>query len=569
MFSRLKKAVRLPSYVRKKIWLKYYPEGYPKEVKIPKNKSLPDIFIEGAKKWGDKVNLIFYGKEYTRNQVLDQAKRLAAALYKLGVKKGDVVAIYLPNCIQFIAAYFGILMAGATVTAISPLFVPREVAYQLKDSEAETIITMDLFYNNVKQIRNETKLKNIIVCNIRGEKLQVEKEDLDKIINYDELLQKNPPNPPKVKIKPRKDIAILQYTGGTTGLPKGAMLTHYNIIANAYQVKPVIETLSKMFNIERMKMISILPWYHIYGQTCEIATSALLDVIAVGFTQFDPVQVLDAIQNFKPNFLLAVPAILIFLLNHPKSRSVDFSCLKYLNMGAAPAPIELFKQWQQVSGNPLSEGYGLTEASPVTHTRVAQIFGGEPGSVGPPVPNTLVGIVDPETNEFLPIGDLGELVVSGPQVMKGYWKRPEETKKVFFMAGGKKWLKTGDLARMDERGFFYIVDRTKDIIKYKGHSVYPREIEEVLYQHEAVMDAAVIGVPDPDVGENIKAFVVLKPDFKGKVSEDDILYWCRDHMAAYKYPREVEFLESLPKSMVGKTLRRILREREAQKKVPA
>ncbi|MEM3526095.1 MAG: AMP-binding protein, partial [Candidatus Jordarchaeaceae archaeon] len=443
------------------------------------------------------------------------------------------------------------------------------IAYQLKDSEAETIITMDLFYNNVKQIKDQTKLKNIIVCNLRGEKLQVEKEDLDKILNYDELIQKNPPNPPKVKIKPKRDIAVLQYTGGTTGLPKGAMLTHYNIVANAHQVKPVTETINKMFGFERTISISVLPWYHIYGQTCELATGTLIDSTAIGFTQFDPAQILDAIQNFKPNTFLAVPTMLILLLNHPKSRSVDFSCLKYLSMGAAPAPVELFKQWHSVSGNPLSEGYGLTEASPVTHTRIAQIFGGEPGSVGPPIPNTLAGIVDPETNEFLPIGELGELVVSGPQVMKGYWKRPEETEKVFFKAGGKKWLKTGDLARMDERGFFYIVDRTKDIIKYKGHSVYPREIEEVLYQHEAVMDAAVIGVPDPDVGENIKAFIVLKPDFKGKVSEDDILYWCREHMAAYKYPRYVEFMDSLPKSLVGKTLRRVLREREAKKAVPA
>nr|MDO8082570.1 long-chain fatty acid--CoA ligase [Candidatus Freyarchaeota archaeon] len=563
------KFVLLPDYVRKKIWLKHYPEGYPKEIKIPKNKSLPDIFIEAAEKWGDAVNFIFYGKEYNRNQLMDRAKRFAAALYNLGVRKGDVVAIYLPNSFQFLVSYVGILLAGATVTAISPLFVPREVAYQLKDSGAEILITMDLFYNNVKQIKGETRLKNIIVTNIMGEKLGVEKEDLDKILNYDELIEKTPPIPPKVKIKPKEDVAVLQYTGGTTGLPKGAMLTHYNIIANAYQVKPITETLNKMLGLDKTRTISVLPWYHIYGQTCEIATSALLDSIAICFTQFDPVPILDAIQSFKPNTLIAVPAILIFLLNHPKSRGVDFSCLKYLNMGAAPTPVELGKQWKALSGNPLSEGYGLTEASPVTHTRPAQIFGEEFGSVGPPVPNTLSGIVDPETNEFLPLGELGELVVSGPQVMKGYWKRPEETAKVFFEAGGVKWLKTGDLARMDMKGYFYIVDRTKDIIKYKGHSVYPREIEEVLFENEAVMDAAVIGVPDPEAGENIKAFIVLKPDFKGKVREDDISYWCREHMAAYKYPRYIEFLDGLPKSMVGKTLRRVLRERETQKTKPA
>nr|MDO8082396.1 long-chain fatty acid--CoA ligase [Candidatus Freyarchaeota archaeon] len=565
----VKKSVKLPDYVRKKIWLKYYPEGYPKKAKIPENKSLPDMFNEGVKKYGEEVNLIFYGKEYNRKQLLGWAERLATALYYLGVRKGDVVAIYLPNSVQFLVAYFGILLAGATVTAISPLFVPREVAYQLKDSGAETIITMDLFYNNVKQIKGETRLKNIIVANIGGGKLNLEKEDLDKILNYDELIERTPPNPPKVKIKPKEDVAVLQYTGGTTGLPKGAMLTHYNVIANAYQVKPITETLNKMLGLDRTRSISVLPWYHIYGQTCEIATSALLNTIAICFTQFDPVPILDAIQSFKPNTLIAVPAILIFLLNHPKSRGVDFSCLKYLNMGAAPTPVELGKQWQQLSGNPLSEGYGLTEASPVTHTRCAQIFGGEFGSVGPPVPNTLAGIVDPETNEFLPVGELGELVINGPQVMKGYWKKPEETAKVFFKAGGMRWLKTGDLARMDAKGYFYIVDRTKDIIKYKGHSVYPREIEETLFEHEAVMDATVIGVPDPEAGENIKVFIVLKPDFKGKVREEDFLYWCREHMAAYKYPRYIEFVDALPKSLVGKTLRRVLRERETQKTKPA
>jgi long-chain acyl-CoA synthetase len=384
-------------------------------------------------------------------------------------------------------------------------------------------------------------------------------------LNYDELIEKTPPNPPKVKIKPTKDVAVLQYTGGTTGLPKGAMLTHYNIVANALQVKPITETLNSMLGLDRTRAISVLPWYHIYGQTTEIHEANVVNTFGICFTQFDPAPILEAIQEFRPNTLMAVPAILILLLNHPKSRDTDFSCLKYLNMGAAPTPVELARQWEELSGNPLSEGYGLTEASPVTHTRPAQIFGGEFGSVGPPIPNTLAGIVDPDTNEFLPIGELGELVVSGPQVMMGYWNRPEETENVFFKAGGKRWLKTGDLSRMDEKGHFYIVDRTKDIIKYKGHSVYPRELEEVLFEHEAVMDATVIGVPDPEAGENIKAFVVLKAECKGQFTEDDILYWCKEQMAAYRYPREIEFVDSLPKSMVGKTLRRLLRERETQK----
>ncbi|MEX2752092.1 MAG: long-chain fatty acid--CoA ligase [Candidatus Freyarchaeota archaeon] len=564
---RFKKS-KLPDYVKKKIWLKSYPPDFPKKIKIPK-KPLPEVFREAAEKYGDEVSLIFYGKEYTRKQIIDWSDRLATALHKMGVRKGDVVAIYLPNSVQFLVAYYGILAAGATVTAISPLFVPREVAFQLKDSGAETIITMDLFYENVKQIKDETPLKNIIVCNIMGEKLRIEREDLEKIINYHELIEKTPPNPPKIKINPTEDVAVLQYTGGTTGLPKGAMLTHYNILANALQVVPITETLNKRLGINRTIAISVLPWYHSYGQTVEIVAGALMNNLGICFSQFDPAPILEAIQKYRPNTFIAVPAILILLLNHPKSREVDFTCLKYFNMGAAPTPVELAKQWKQLSGNPLSEGYGLTEASPVTHSRCAQLFGEILGSVGPPILNTLAGIVDPDTNEFLPIGQLGELVVSGPQVMKGYWKRPEETKKVFFKAGGVTWLKTGDLARMDENGHFYILDRTKDIIKYKGHSVYPRELEEVLFTHEAIMDVAVIGVPDPDVGEQIKAYVVLKPEYKGKVTEDDILYWCKEHMAAFKYPRYLQIVDYLPKSMVGKTLRRVLREQEAQRRTEA
>lgn len=564
---RFKKS-KLPDYVKKKIWLKSYPPDFPKKIKIPK-KPLPEVFREAAEKYGNDVSLIFYGKEYTRKQIIDWSDRLATALHKMGVRKGDVVAIYLPNSVQFLVAYYGILAAGATVTAISPLFVPREVAFQLKDSGAETIITMDLFYENVKQIKDETPLKNIIVCNIMGEKLRIEREDLEKIINYHELIEKTPPNPPKIKINPTEDVAVLQYTGGTTGLPKGAMLTHYNILANALQVVPITETLNKRLGINRTIAISVLPWYHSYGQTVEIVAGALMNNLGICFSQFDPAPILEAIQKYRPNTFIAVPAILILLLNHPKSREVDFTCLKYFNMGAAPTPVELAKQWKQLSGNPLSEGYGLTEASPVTHSRCAQLFGEILGSVGPPILNTLAGIVDPDTNEFLPIGQLGELVVSGPQVMKGYWKRPEDTKKVFFKAGGVTWLKTGDLARMDENGHFYILDRTKDIIKYKGHSVYPRELEEVLFTHEAIMDVAVIGVPDPDVGEQIKAYVVLKPEYKGKVTEDDILYWCKEHMAAFKYPRYLQIVDYLPKSMVGKTLRRVLREQESQRRTEA
>ncbi|MEM2144328.1 MAG: long-chain fatty acid--CoA ligase [Candidatus Jordarchaeaceae archaeon] len=563
-----KEKIELPDYVKNKIWLKKYPADYPKEVKIPKDKAIPDLAEEAVQKWGESVNLIFYGREFKRKEMYDLTQRLATAFQKkLGIKKGDKVAIYLPNCPQFAISYMAGLSAGATMTCISPLFVPREIAYQIKDSGAQTLVTMDGFWKKVEEAMKEVKPKNIILTNIFGQTPNVPEDPGKGIYHMTNLIKDHAPDVKKVKIDPMKDVAVIQYTGGTTGLPKGALLTHYNLVANAHQVIPLTETLKKRFKEDRVRSISVLPWYHIYGQTCEIVAGNLIDTTAVLFAQFDPGAILDAIQKYKPWMFLGVSAMLIALMNHPKAHDTDFSCLKYMNMGAAPTPDEVAKQWKKISGNPLSEGYGLTEASPVTHTRPAEIFGEKLGSIGPPIPNTLAGIVDPETNKFLPIGEMGELVVSGPQVMLGYWNRPEETKKVFFEAGGYKWLKTGDLAKMDEDGYFYIVDRTKDIIKYKGHSVYPREIEEVLFEHPAVLEAAVIGIPDPEAGENIKAFVVLKPDYKGKVKEEEIQNWLKDRVAAYKYPRYVEFIDALPKTIVGKVLRRVLREKETGKKM--
>lgn len=387
---RLKRSVKLPDYVKKKIWLKYYPKDLPAKVEIP-NKSLPQVFEEAAKTHAEEVSVIFYGKEVRRKEIYEGSCRLATALHNMGIGKGDVVALYLPNCINFIISYQGILRSGAMATTINPLFVPREIAYQLQDSGAETIITMDMFYNNVKQIKDETQLKNIILCNLKGEKLQVDKEDLDKILNYDELMDKTPPNPPNLEINPTQDIAVLQYTGGTTGLPKGVLLTHHNLIANAYQVAAVGRAHLKAMNEDKVRSISVIPWYHIYGQSNELVLSACELVpkeTTHAFTQFDPAQILDAIQKYRPNVMAAVPTILAMLLYHPKANDTDFTSLKALTMGSSSCPIELLKKWEEVSGNPLSEGYGLTEASPAVLTRQAWIFGNVPGSVGVPIPST-------------------------------------------------------------------------------------------------------------------------------------------------------------------------------------
>ena len=556
----------LPDYVKDRIWLKKYPEDVPKEVDIPEDKSIPDLMEEATDKWPDEVNIIFYGREFTRKEFKENIDRLTTAFQKkLGIRKGDKVAIYLPNCPQFIISYIAGLAAGGIMTCISPLFVPREIAYQLNDSGAQTIVTLDMFYPNVEKIIDKVKLNNIVLTNIMGQTPSVEEDEERGIYHMSNLIKDTEPDVTEVKVNPKEDVAVIQYTGGTTGLPKGAMLTHYNLISNAYQLAPYTEALMRRYGEEKVRSISVLPWYHVYGQTCEIVTGSLLNSQAVAFAQFDPGAILDAIQKYKPWLFLGVSAMLIALVNHPKAEETDLSCLKYMNMGAAPTPDEVAKQWKELSGHPLSEGYGLTESSPVTHARPAELFGERLGSIGPPIPNTLAAIVDPDTNEFLPIGELGELVISGPQVMKGYWNRPKETEEVFFEAGGYRWLKTGDLARMDEDGYFYIVDRTKDIIKYKGHSVYPREIEEVIFEHPAVLECAVIGVPDPQTGENIKAFISLKDEYKGKITEEEMKNWIKERVAAYKYPRYVEFIDEIPKTIVGKVLRRALREREAAK----
>ncbi len=550
----------LPDYIKNRIWLKSYPPELPADVEIPEDETIATIAASAAKKYGDMVAQIFYGREFTYNQLDGMIRRFATALKNLGIEKGDTFAIYSPNCPQFSIAYFAAHAIGATVTALSPLFVAREVGYQLKDSESKALFVMDMFYPNFKAVKEETKVEDVIAFNILGQKAQI--QDGKDVHDMVELIMKTEPKSwedlnPGVE---QEDVAVLQYTGGTTGLPKAAMLTHRNVVSNVYQCQPYNEGVKKRFKVDRVVGISILPWYHIYGQTVDLIMGLAFGSLGIIFPRFDPAEILDAIQKYRPNYLFAVAPLFVALLNHPKIKEVDMSCLVYVNNGATSIPVEVVKKWDEVTGVPIVEGYGLSEASPVTHT-TSPLLKRKIGSIGTPIPGTLAGIIDPDTMKWLPPGKEGELVVSGPQVMKGYWNRPEETKKVFFEAGGRKWLRTGDIAKMDEDGYFWIVDRVKDIIKYKGHSVYPREVEEVLYEHPAVLEAAVVGVPDPEAGETIKAYVTLKPDYKGKVNEQEIIEWCKKRLATYKYPRSVEFIEQMPKSAAGKVLRRLLREK--------
>ncbi len=588
--------VEVPNSIKNRFWLKKeWSKDLPADVYIP-DKPLHEVVDEACMRYGNRTALIFYGAKFTYAQLKEFTDRFATSLSKMGVKKGDVVAIYAPNCPQFAIAYYGAMKAGATVTALSPLFSPREVEYQLNDSNSKVLVTVEQLYPNFQQVRKNTKVEKVIVANITGGQAKVEGEFID----FMDMFAVNPA-PPKIKWNVDEDIAVLQYTGGTTGLPKGAMLTHKNVVANCFELKPYTDiivnwmcssrvlqeegdylildldgreykTLREYYENKHGSRVAILPWYHIYGQTVDLNAGLVNGEIIVVFSKFEPDKIFEAIQQYRITTFMGAPAIFIAYVNNFPDlfKKYDISSLLYVNNGAGPIPPEIVHKWDELTNNLvlLCEGYGLSEASPVTHTHglPPPLRKRKVGSIGQPIPNTYAAVIDPETLEFLPPSKEGELVISGPQVMKGYWNRPRETEEVFFYADGMKWLRTGDIAKMDEEGYFYIVDRLKDIIKYKGHSVYPREVEDVIYEHPAVQEVCVIGLPDISAGgETIKALVVLRPEYRGKVTEQDIINWCKERLAAYKYPRSVEFRNELPKSAAGKYLRRVLREEEMRK----
>ena len=557
--------VELPDYIKNRYWKDYLPPGITLEIDIPQDRSLIDIFKTGAKDFGEIICMDFYGREFSFNELDNLTRRFTAGLIDLGVKKGDVVALWLPNCPQFSISYFAVICAGATLTAISPLFVAREMSYQIKDSGAKYLIIIDKF---MKQYERAAKaglpLKKVVVINVEGMEPEVPEDDM--IVHFNTLMKKfpEPPPEPKIEINPKEDISVIQYTGGTTGLPKGACLSHYNILSNIYQIKQISDYMKDEYIKGDLIVISVLPWYHIYGQTCELAQGPISGSKAYVLPTFDMNQIIDIIKKYKPNTFLGVTTMFINLLNFPAFRDVDLSSLKYSNVGAGALPIELAKAWEERTGFAMGEGYGLSEASPVV-TNAPPWAKKKLGSCGHPIANTLVGIWDNDKKEFLPIGETGELVVAGPQVMLGYYNRPEENENTFFEAGGYRWLRTGDFAKLDEEGYIFLLDRVKDLIKYKGHSVYPREVEEILYEHPAILECAVFGVKDPIKGEDIMAYIIIRPEYQDRITEEEIFEWAKENMAAYKYPRHIKFVRSLPKSAVGKILRRVIRDKESEK----
>jgi len=555
-----------------KPWLKFYPPGVPSEVEF-EAKAVFQLFDDAAARWPSREALVFYGRGITYGELREATDRLACALADLGVKKGDRVALYLVNSPQFVIAYFAALKCGAAVTSISPLYTSHEIRHQLQDSGARVVVCQDLLYDKVAKCG--APLDAAVVTSV-GEYLPAVKRLLCKTalgrlfpeLNlgaaqipaapglhwFQDLLKKYPPRPPSISIDPKVDLAALPYTGGTTGRPKGVMLTHANMLAAEALARA---TFSGVVSGEEV-VVAFLPFFHIYGQVVIMLNGLSRGDLLLLFTSPDTEAVLSAMERYGATVFFGVPTLYEYLKDHKDTDKVNWRRLKLILCGADTLHESTIKGWSRRTNSSITEGYGLSETCAISH--VNPIQRSKPGSFGCPLPNMLAAVIDPETLAFVPPGETGELVLCGPNVMVGYWRRPEETARAFVEHEGRRWLRTGDIVRMDEEGYFHFYDRSKDLIKCKGYSVFAKDVEEVLYAHPRVKAAGVIGVPDPALGHRIKAIVVLQADARGKVNEEEIKSYCRERLAEYKVPQLVEFRGELPRTDVGKVSRRELRD---------
>ncbi|TYR82212.1 AMP-binding protein [Priestia megaterium] len=558
-----------------KVWISQYPKEISPSLEYS-TKNLAQLFEEVTQKYPEKFAVHFLGKRMTFRELYEQSIQLAAYLKEIGMNRGDRVAIMLPNCPQAVISFYAVLLAGGIVVETNPLYTERELEYQMNDSGAKCIISLDLLYPRISKVKAVTKIEHIITTSIKDylpfpknilypfiqrkqQQLTISIEQ-SKTTHLFPFIMKRKVGESSFTSEPysNEEIALLQYTGGTTGFPKGVMLTHKNLAANAtmcahwlYQCKPGEE-----------KVLGIIPFFHVYGLTTVLILSVLQGYEMVLLPKFDVKTALKTIDKQKPTLFPGAPTIYIALLNDPDLQKYDLSSIDSCISGSAPLPLEIQEKFERVTGGKLVEGYGLTETSPVTHANFVWEKRVK-GSIGVPWPDTDAKVISFETGEKAELNEVGEIAVKGPQVMKGYWNRPEETEVV--LRDG--WLLTGDLGYMDEKGYFYIVDRKKDMIIAGGYNIYPREVEEVLYEHEKVQEVVVAGVPDPYRGETVKAYIVLKNGVS--CTEEELNAFSRRYLAAYKVPRIYEFRDELPKTAVGKILRRALIEEEKEKQKKA
>jgi long-chain acyl-CoA synthetase len=536
-------------------WLEVYEKGRVEPETWIFEGSLYELFSRAVEEHRGKTALSFYRTTFEFGRLQALVEKMAASLSASGVEKGDRVALMLPNCPQYVVSFFATVKLGAIVTQINPMYVEREIEHILNDSGAETIVVYADMYERVKDVLPDTNLKTVIVVDFEGEP-----EGLGAgHRSFGDFLTTDTDPAPEVDIDPAEDVAALQYTGGTTGESKGAMLTHRNLVANVQQTIDVFVRDPAQFTGRRC--VGALPFFHIYGLTCVMLFGIKLGIEQVLLPRFEVNEALAVFENDRPTMFSGVPTMYMALLaSGADLRKHHLHDVQIFNSGGSALPVNLKRSFEEKVGKPLFEGYGLSEASPVTHNNPPFLGQGSEGSIGIPIPSTDARVVDVETGETeLPVGESGELIIKGPQVMKGYLNLPDETAET--LKDG--WLYTGDVAKMDESGYFYIVDRKKDMIVASGYNVYPREIEEVLFEHPDVAEAVAIGVADEYRGESVKAFVVKRSG--ARATEEDVLAFCKERLAAYKTPKAVEFREELPKSAVGKLLRRVLVDEERAK----
>jgi long-chain acyl-CoA synthetase len=576
-----------------RIWYKYWPAQVPKCLDYP-DCTLADFLKQSAMKHGAQPAIYFLDASVTYGELWDMVQRLATALSDQGLRKGDVCALMLPNSIQFVVSYYACQLIGVTVTAINPTYKALEIQHQLKDAGAKVLIVLDAVASEVREAVEGTQVKTLIGTNVVDlcgfSALKVLLGKLLKKIPTGELpagalhlknLLKTKPNPPAVDIDP-SDVAVLQYTGGTTGMPKGAMLTHRNVVSNACMCDAWLWKKDSVMGI-----VGVLPLFHSFAMTTVMNTAIRIGGFQLLFPRppTDMAELLAQIQKYSAKGGLIMPGVAVLfnkINTHPRVKEYDLSGLKMGISGAGPLPLEVQNKFEALTGSVIVEGYGLSEATPVTHAN--PIYGHRKlGTIGLPFPDTEIRIMDKETGgrELPPLpfavadtGGLtkeqseqaeaytGELVIKGPQVMKGYLNRPEETRATI----RDGWLYTGDIACMDADGYTIIRDRAKDMIKFKGYAIFPAEVEDLLHKHPHIQGAAVIGVPHEKVGEVVKAFVVLDPAVRGKIKPEEIQEWAKDKMTGYKIPSIIEFRDELPTTMVGKILRRVLKEEELAKR---
>lgn len=550
-----------------KPWLEHYDPGVPESIDY-KTQSLPERLDEVARLYPGRVAMIFMGYKVTYRQLADMRDRFASCLEEFGIKQGDRVAILLPNTIPCVIAYTAILKLGAVVVMNNPMYTNRELEHQFNDSGAQVLITLDLLADRMIDLRPKTKISQIVYTSIgdylpfpknllfplvaKKKKMAADVKPADQVYKWKDVLAASKPSTAQVSIAP-DDIAMLQYTGGTTGVSKGVMLTHKNL---SCQVQAIDAWFPDFKEGDHEIMLGALPYFHIFGISCSLNLSLYSGWTLVLVPKPQPMELLDVIRKFRPTFAPLVPTMLIGMLNHPDIAKTDLSCIKGCFSGSAPLPVEVIKTFREKTGTDISEGFGMTESSPVTHSNP---YKGQRkiGSIGVPYPDTYARIVSLDDGVTdMPVGEIGELVIRGPQVMKGYWNRPEATADTVIDG----WLHTGDIAKMDEEGYFYIVDRKKDMIISGGYNVYPRDIDEVYYQHPKVEEACSVGIPHETRGEQVKVFLVLKAG--QTATEEEMIDYCKDKLAKYKWPTQIEFRTELPKSTVGKILRKELRAQE-------